>query len=904
MTVKQTLFKAGLLLLGVLALQRAAHAQGLPEITPSLKKMFGALQIDGVKDELHSMLGALKKTSCGGGLTGCYGTQTPDGKLQLYFFTSKQSQQTLVAVINQQVSMPKSALPEKLQKSLGGTQFGTPIISISTTSFDLVTANMPPALQQVMKDHYYNVSSMNFEAGVQMAASVKLGGAVALAMKKVGVTGLDKVTMRTALVIPIPTDLAGGAGAGIGIANAMQHGDTFKKAGADALKPEAYVELQLAPGTVVDFKASAMRLSDATFFLNNSLVFGFKGNGVFKGAENRKMIVQYQGPLIPEDGLDLLDFQLLMATPPKFTMEDQMRIMYAVATQPPPGTGSKVNNYINSLKAYLDPMMVAAKPLSAFQVNNPLLTVDYEYGNPNKPFPRDDQFNLVILGPLAEGGPYLRTTGDLRVLGQKMGWLDANAGINGLYGVAGAGIDIKLGPLGHLPIKMQATIDVDKGKQIIRLTGNVDGQKILVTFGSKIGIEVNASCVNPFEIKASVELTPDADIAKIFDAQGGVNVDPSGIMGCAGKDLEAAYRKVAGEFKSLGGYTANAANAELKKISDAAEKVAKQAQEEAQRDYNRVKDGARDTANKATNSAANAFKDAGNAFKKIGKKKKHKKGPDPIFAASVFDWDYYYDNAPDVVKAKVDLSTHWKDNGFNEGRQGSREFSAVFYRNRYLDVQQLCGQGDWRCVVQHWLDMGIQQGRQGSASFSIASYLKRYPDLQSAFGRTNYEDALDHWFNSGEDEGRDPRPDATSPTQISGPASVGGSGGSAWNDADICGDQPVIGFRIRTGKRVDGVQFLYPSGWGPAHGNLGRAPYTFEIVLPAGQSFAVVHSRSGESLDALGLISNVGTGYGMFGGGGGTFRVYNVTPGEKLGCMAGRSGGEIDQLIFSSTGPR
>jgi len=31
---------------------------------------------------------------------------------------------------------------------------------------------------------------------------------------------------------------------------------------------------------------------------------------------------------------------------------------------------------------------------------------------------------------------------------------------------------------------------------------------------------------------------------------------------------------------------------------------------------------------------------------------------------------------------------------------------------------------------------------------------------------------------------------------------------------------------------------------------------------------------------------------------------YNVTPGEKLGCMSGRSGSTIDQLVFSSTGPR
>jgi hypothetical protein len=44
--------------------------------------------------------------------------------------------------------------------------------------------------------------------------------------------------------------------------------------------------------------------------------------------------------------------------------------------------------------------------------------------------------------------------------------------------------------------------------------------------------------------------------------------------------------------------------------------------------------------------------------------------------------------------------------------------------------------------------------------------------------------------------------------------------------------------------------------------------------------------------------------YGMYGGGGGTYATYTVTSGEKLACMSGRSGEEVDQLIFSSTGQR
>ncbi len=900
MSVKQTLIKAGLLLLllGGLALQGAAQAQGAPEITPSLKKMLGGLQIDGIKDDLQVLLGSLKKTSCGGGLTGCYGTQTPDGSLQLYFFMSKQVQQTLLVVINQEISIPKSALPERVHEALGGTKFGTPIISLSTTSFDLVKAHMPPALQQVIQKHYFNVPSMNFEAGVQMAASAKLDGAVALAMNKLGVKGLDRVTLRTALKIPIPMDLAGGAGAGVGIADALQHGETFKKAGADALKPEAYVEFQLAPGTAVDIQASAMVLSDATFFLNNEMIFGFKGNGVFKGVEDKKVIVHFQGPIKPKSGLDLLEFQLLMATPSKFTLEDVVRIMAAMANESTLRPGHLADGMVSSFKAYLKPLLSAAKPLSAFQVTNPLMVSEYVFGDPKKPFPSKDQFNFAMLGPLAPGGPYLRETGNLRILGQKMGWVDAKADIKGFNGVAGAEVRIKLGPLGQLPIKMQSTVAINQGQQIINMLGNLDGQKISVTFGSKIGIEVNASCVNPFEIKASVEFTPDTDLAQIFDAQGGVNVDPSKISNCVGKELEAAYRKVAGEFKSLGGYSAAAATVELQKISDAAVKVA----EEARREFNRVKDGARDVANKTKNDAANAFNKAGNAFKKIGKKKKHKED-DHRFAGSVFDWDYYYDHNPDLQHPGVDLVGHWRDSGFWEGRQGSNEFLVTYYLNRYLDVQQQCPNMDKQCALQHWIDYGVVDGRQGSPDFNVVSYMNRYGDVPKTLAKDADPDAMEHWLTVGSDAARNGRPDSADAGPISGPTRAGGETGKPWTDAVAgCTTQFVGGFNVRTTDTVQGLQFWYQGvNWAPEHGSMKS--YT-QVLLEDGDYIVAVDYRSAKYLDSVTFHTKRGKTYGPYGGKGGSAKRYNVTPGQKLGCMSGRSGGGIDQLIFSSTGPR
>lgn len=111
--------------------------------------------------------------------------------------------------------------------------------------------------------------------------------------------------------------------------------------------------------------------------------------------------------------------------------------------------------------------------------------------------------------------------------------------------------------------------------------------------------------------------------------------------------------------------------------------------------------------------------------------------------------------------------------------------------------------------------------------------------------------------------------------------------------------------------------------------------YTANVTLPAGQYIERINYRSGAAMDAVGFMVNTGTPatkaktseskvggmpampeipgpdpsikyniYGMYGGGGGTYATYTVTSGEKLGCVTGRSGDAVDQLIFSSTGQR
>ncbi|MDP3188966.1 jacalin-like lectin [Limnobacter sp.] len=905
--------KASFLFAGMLALCAPVHAKDAPEISPTLKKMLGALPLDNAKEQLQGMVGALKKTSCGGGLKGCYFTE--QGDVQLYFFTSNTAQQTFLVVVNRKFALPK-LLKENVQKVMGTTSVSSPIISISTSDFALDTVKMPPSLQQVVREKYFNVNSLSFSSGVQLAARADLGGPIKLAMESFGVKGTD-ITLRAAVVMPIPTDLAGGAGTGAGMADAVSHGDTMKKAGADAAMPEAFVELQFAPNSRLSLKAPEMDLTDATFFLNNSLTFGYKGNAIYRAVPNKKIITHFQTPMNPAGALDLLDFTFRMATPPAFTLEDHARVMFAMAT-PDPRLAPYGGGFIRNIESYKNILLTVTKPLSVFQVRNPNPPPEYRFGDSNKPFPTDPKyFNIALLGPLADGGPWMHLAGDGYVLGQKMGWLDASTGLDGLKGDAGEMIDLKLGPLGRVKIKMQALANVGPKTQELSMRGNFVGQAVNVTMsGSTLSIEVPPSCVNPFEIKTSVAIEATTNIASVFEGQGGANVDPSKIQGCIGAQLEAAYKKIAGEYKNLSGYTAAAANAELKKIANAAAAAeaeakkqaeaaaneAKKQAEAAQREYNKTKDAARNVANSSTNAANKAFNDAGNAFKKLGKKKKRKPAPDIRFAASVFDWDFYYDNAPDVVKAKVDLSTHWRDNGFQEGRQGSPEFGASFYWHRYTDVQSLCKLGDRLCVTNHWLNYGIEQGRQGSAGFSLHGYMDRYTDLQNAFGQENYEAAIDHWFDNGEDEGRSTQATIAGSGPVSGPARVGGGGGGAWSDMATCKNQQVTGFRIGAGRLVDRVQFKYPSGWAPRQG--GGNGWNVDVTLPNGQYIVRVDYRNGSMVDQVSFTTNTGVKYGPYGGGGGSPGVYTVTPGEKLGCMRGRAGSSMDRLTFTSTGPR
>lgn len=66
--------KASWILVSLFLFNAPVQAQNAPDISPTLKNMLGALPLAEAKEQLQGMVGDLKKTSCGGGLKGCYFT--------------------------------------------------------------------------------------------------------------------------------------------------------------------------------------------------------------------------------------------------------------------------------------------------------------------------------------------------------------------------------------------------------------------------------------------------------------------------------------------------------------------------------------------------------------------------------------------------------------------------------------------------------------------------------------------------------------------------------------------------------------------------------------------------------------------------------------------------------------
>jgi hypothetical protein len=733
---------ASVLLLQSLALQVPAHAQATPPINASLKEAASLIPVPGIQGAVKEMFNALKPMPGGG-----YMAKTTTGlPLQLYVFGDADKQAILV-VVNSTIAMPK-VFNNKAWKQLAGASFSDPIFSLSTVNFSLDAKDMPAEFKQVIANSYFNVSSLDFSNGFQTAAKIRLGGL----MKNVIEVGMNvpvqDFTLRAGVVLPVPSDPAGRAALAASILADMKN---LEKMAKDS--PEFYAEFQLAPGKIIaaPLGMQALTLTDATISLNNKLTLGYKGNVMLQGG--KKLITFFETPLNPAGAMDLLDFSFGMAAQ-DFTLEDYVNLATAFSTPKMPG-----GSFMKGIDKFEAQLRSVLKPLSVFKLRNPKKVADYKFGDKTKPFPPLESFNVLMLGPLASmddgtgktiKGPMMKLVGDATVLGQKLASMNAIMSANGLHAKASAGLSLKLGPLGKQGITMAANADIDQGRQLIGLRGNALGRILEANMnGASVSINSPATCLTPFALTAGLAIDPNMNFASVLDGLPGVNVDPGQIAGCFGAELEKAYKWVATTGASLGGYTAAAANQELNKIANA-----------AAAEYNKAKQAARKAAESSINAVSKNYSAATDAvINTVG----HTSKPSidvktMLFDRSVFDWDFYYDNNPDLVKKKTDLIAHWQNTGYKQRMRGSLEFDIQFYANRYPDAVKQMFSAEADSMTMHWLVYGIKEGRQGSADFHVAAYLARYPDLQKAFGADNYAAAFAHWLNTGKAEGRDGRP--------------------------------------------------------------------------------------------------------------------------------------------------
>lgn len=720
-----------------------------PPLNPHLKQAASNIPIPGFKAAVEVLYASLEKDPRNGGYFGMTTLSAPGYgsiPLQMYFFGDA-FKQALIIVANKELRLPK-VFNNKAWGHLDGATISDAIFSFSTADYALDVRTMPESFQRVVSSSYFSVTSLNFTSGFQVSGKIRLGSTMKQVIEKTMNIPLADFTLRAGVVVPAPTDATGSAALAAQLAADMEN---VEKTIKDV--PDFFIEFQPKPGTVIPapLGMGQLRLSDATISLSSQTVLGLRGNLMM--TNDKKIITLFQTPLTPAGLIDLKDFQFGFAAQ-TLSLEDQVQLLIAMNTPMMPG-----GNPVKGLSKYSNQLLLATKPLSVFQMRNPSPIGEYRFGDITKPFPNKSFFNFLIMGPTASTtdsngqsmtGPYFQALGDPYVLGQKLGSSRLTIGDSGLNGTFDSDVSLKFGPLGRTVFRMRNTVDVTASKFVFQLTGNALGRSLMVTIdNTKAKIYSPATCSTPFDLNASFDLNATLSLQSMFDQTPGVNVDPAMISGCVGEQLKAAYRWVASTGSMLGGYGAAQATAELKRIDD-----------QARAAYNKAKDAARDLASRSSSGAMNAFNEAGNAFKRIGKKK-HKKGPDPKFAASVFDWDFYYDNAADLRDAAatgaVDLALHWRLYGFNEGRQGSLLFSARWYLDHYPDLKNVCG-SNLQCGLEHWLDHGIREGRQGSPNFWTTIYLARYPDLVRAFGQTNYEEALNHWITYGEDEGRSGRP--------------------------------------------------------------------------------------------------------------------------------------------------
>ena len=149
---------------------------------------------------------------------------------------------------------------------------------------------------------------------------------------------------------------------------------------------------------------------------------------------------------------------------------------------------------------------------------------------------------------------------------------------------------------------------------------------------------------------------------------------------------------------------------------------------------------------------------------------------DGVDYSSVYDYNYYVANNPDIAKAYENKSdkevlSHFVNCGMKECRQAKKDFNVISYKNRYADLR-IAFHNDYVKYFKHYMESGkkekrlttgfekqvvepvtVLNGVDYSKVYNYDYYMQNNPDVKAAFG---FDDigALEHFVNNGMNEGR------------------------------------------------------------------------------------------------------------------------------------------------------
>ena len=405
-----------------------------------------------------------------------------------YYGSADPTHQMVVVAFNSSTAIKAPRLFSKeVMDRLGNTAFRDVMISYSLQDEEVKQAakksddtEMPAGMKALMQRSYFNPSSFEFKAGVQLSANVTLSGVFNdLLVAGMGVrapNGAPQFVLKAGMTLDLPSvpdnETKGDkARASLEYTKKLQDdAEAAKKKAAGQPEepdlPEFFAELQMGPGVTANgpMGLTNFQLANGTFVVSTKGpkidTVGYQGNiNINMPGGPKSFLGFFEGPVDAGGAWDVLEAKFGLATP-TLGLGDMAYLSFFAMAPAPASPASKNGGPLAKLQPFKDAAGKMYEPLNAVQVKNPGGVPPYVAGGG---FPEPEEFNLVILGPLATmgeaKGPLVRLVGDAEVLGSNWGKINATFSESGLEAKANG--SVSLAPVSGVKLgQLRAATDV------------------------------------------------------------------------------------------------------------------------------------------------------------------------------------------------------------------------------------------------------------------------------------------------------------------------------------------------------------------------------------------------------------------------------------------------------------